>query len=127
MGIACQLLIATHAQLASDKAQSRYTITDLGTLGGRFSSASGINRSGQVVGLSYITGDTVSHGFLYRNNTMKDIGTLGGSLSDASSINNSGQVVGGAYITGNTASHAFLYYGSKMKDLGTLGGTISGA
>jgi probable HAF family extracellular repeat protein len=127
VGMTCQLLLdAAHAQLAADKAQSGYTITDLGTLGGRFSSASGINKSGQVVGFSYITGDTASHAFLY-NGKMKDLGTLGGSVSGASGINDGLQVVGFSFITGDTASHAFLYNGSTMKDLGTLGGGISRA
>jgi probable HAF family extracellular repeat protein len=126
VGMTCQLLLdAAHAQLAADKAQSGYTITDLGTLGGRFSSASGINKSGQVVGFSYITGDTASHAFLY-NGKMKDLGTLGGSQSRADGINNSGQVVGVSLTSGDAAFHAFLYSDDKMLDLNKLVPALSG-
>ncbi len=127
-GLACQLLGAASGQVGADKGQSRYTITDLGTLGGRFSSASDINESGQIVGVSNLLGDTVSHAFLYSNGIMKDLKTLGGTFSDASAINNSGQVVGDASLTGDTASHAFLYRNGTMTDLGTLpGGSLSQA
>jgi probable HAF family extracellular repeat protein len=40
-----------------------YVITDLGTLGGTHSSASGINARGQVVGRSEIAADGSSHAF----------------------------------------------------------------
>src|SRR5262249_45866542 len=59
-----------------------YSITDLGTLGGPFSDANGINASGQVVGYSYID-STHAHAFLYQNGEMRDLGTLGGSYSIA--------------------------------------------
>jgi probable HAF family extracellular repeat protein len=94
----CQLLLSgASGQVAADKAQSRYTITDLGTLGGHFSDASAINNSGQVVGDASLTGDTASYAFLYRNGTMTDLGTLpGGSVSQAHAINNHGEIVGGS-------------------------------
>ncbi len=95
----CGVSTAAHAV-------SAYTITDLGTLGGSYSYASGINNSGQVVGSSKIAGDTTDHAFLYSNGTMSDIGmgsssTATNSASSASAINNSGQVVGTSYGTGN--------------------------
>src|ERR1700719_1606205 len=92
----CQLLLSgASGQVAADKAQSRYTITDLGTLGGHFSSASGINESGQVVGVSNLTGDTASHAFLYRNAPMSDLAVRVGdssSFSSAFGISDSRQV-----------------------------------
>jgi probable HAF family extracellular repeat protein len=106
------------------------TMSDLGTLGGSYSSASGINNSGQVVGYSYTAGGR-QHAFSYSGGTMSDLGTLGGSESYANGINSSGQVVGGSdtvYVpVGKPPSHAFLYSGGTMSDLGTLGGSFSRA
>src|SRR5262249_28902691 len=63
-----------------------YSITDLGTFGGRGSVAYGINGSGQVVGYANLPGDTVRHAFLYDPTAtppMRDLGTLGGTNSTA--------------------------------------------
>ena len=65
---------------------SNGTMTDLGTLGGTVSVATGINTAGQVVGNSNITGDVDFHAFLYNNGTMTDLGTFGGTISSASGI-----------------------------------------
>jgi probable HAF family extracellular repeat protein len=112
-------------------AQRRYTVTDLGTLGGSFGSftpngggGGGLNNSGQVVGGSFISGNSVYHAFLYTGGRMTDLGTLGGSYSIANGINNSGQVVGYSFDAGHEG-HAFLYTGGTMTALGTLGGTAS--
>jgi probable HAF family extracellular repeat protein len=74
---------------------------DLGTLGGIYSRAFGINDSGQVVGYSTIIGDSESHAFIYSNETMIDLNsfTINGiddwdHLTVARSINNLGQIVG---------------------------------
>jgi probable HAF family extracellular repeat protein len=104
-----------------------YSITDLGTLGGNESVASGIDSSGQVVGISRLVSMAV-HAFLWRQGAgMQDLGTLGGFNSQARGINNSGGVAGEAE-TGGNAQHAFLWsQGAGMQDLGTLGGVFSSA
>jgi probable HAF family extracellular repeat protein len=102
----------------SVQAEVQYTITDLGTLGGSYSEAHGINDSGQVVGYSSIGNHY--HAFLYNGTTMNDLGTLGGTSSRAFAINNSGQVTGYGY-TDESLHHAFLYDGTTMNDLGTIG------
>ena len=70
-----------------------YSVTALGTLGGSYSNASGINDSGQVVGDSGTVGNA-SHAFLYSSGNMTDLGSLGSNHSLARGINNAGQVVG---------------------------------
>lgn len=101
-------------------AQVAYKITDLGTLGGSYSSGLGINASGQVTGSSRTAG-SANHAFLWKGTSMADLGTLGGSTSAGLGINASGQVTG--YSSTNLdLTHAFLWNGTSMVDLGTLGG-----
>jgi probable HAF family extracellular repeat protein len=89
---------------------------DLGTLGGTFSYAYGINSAGDVAGLSGIAGDTSQHAFRYQNGAMSDLGTLGGVWSAAYGINDSGDVVGGSATAGGP-EHAFLYANGSLEDL----------
>lgn len=102
-------------------------MTDLGTLGGRTSVATGINNMGLVVGGSeYLVPDSPNHAFQYDGTTMIDLGTLGGASSDAHAVNDAGQIVGRAYNS-NSEFRAFLYDSGVMNDLGTLGGAFSSA
>src|SRR5205809_4225907 len=74
---------------------SRYTVIDLGTLGGTFySQAFGLNNKGSVVGLAELLGDTdfatgfpPVHAFLWRKGLMTDLGSFGGRVSQAISVN----------------------------------------
>src|SRR4051812_3382620 len=86
-----------------------YTITDLGTLGGLYSSGTGINARGQVTGSSSTAGGYF-RAFLWDPATgMRNLGTLGGITSFGTDINASGQVSGQSLIAGNVASHAFVW------------------
>jgi probable HAF family extracellular repeat protein len=100
-------------------------MVDLGTLGGSFSQATGVNVFGQVVGYSLTTAGA-THAFLWQSGKMRDLGTLGGSDSFAMGINARGQVVGFSNLAGGP-SHAFLWQEGAMRDLGTLGGVESQA
>ncbi len=83
--------------LRQKEQQSRYTVTDLGTLGGTFSVAEGLNNRGWVEGLSSLAGDQSQHAFVWRNGVMSDLGTLGGPNSNAYySPNERGEITGNA-------------------------------
>lgn len=133
-------LAAEELQEQHRKAHPRYSITDLGTLGGSNSVPWGINDRGQVVGGSETSdidpnsGFPTFHAFLWNKGVMHDLGTLGGQYSQAllGGINSDGQVVGEAEtstVDPNNppffATHAFLWEKGAMHDLGTLGGTHS--
>ena len=56
----------------------RYSLQVIGTLGGSFSEAHGLNNKGSTAGQSLVTGDLVLHAFFWRKGVIADIGTLGG-------------------------------------------------
>jgi probable HAF family extracellular repeat protein len=105
---------------------STWNIRSLGTLGGSWSGASGINSRGQVVGGS-ARADGENHAFLWdRAAGMRDLGTLG-TYSQAYDINNRGQVVGDSLLAAEV-THAFVWDpDTGMRDLGGLDGPNSTA
>jgi probable HAF family extracellular repeat protein len=135
------VFVAFAISLQLSAQHTRYTVTDLGTLGGNNSFAQGINNRGEVVGVAE-TPDTdpncecpIIHAFLWSNG-IHDLGTLGGRNSGAgmAGVNPEGQVVGFAeteIVDSNNPpfqeSHAFLWQKGVMSDLGTLGGNDSTA
>lgn len=70
-------------------------LSDLGSTGEQFSTASGINNSGDVVGTFATDGFGQTRAFLDRNGQFRDLGTFGEARSFALDINDSGQIVGG--------------------------------
>jgi probable HAF family extracellular repeat protein len=76
-GLATLVLVC----LGTAVAQTTYTVTDLGTLGGTLSIAYSVNNKGWLEGFSTLPGDTAVHAFLWRNGVMTDLGTLGGPNS----------------------------------------------
>lgn len=110
---------AQHATLFSPSAN-----VDLGTLGGFNSTAYGINKAGQIVGDSDITGNSAFHAVLFSGTGSNniDLGTLGGMNSHAYAINNYGEIVGNSYpaTNNNTVYHAFIYKNGAMTDINGL-------
>ncbi|CAA9531773.1 MAG: hypothetical protein AVDCRST_MAG73-1020, partial [uncultured Thermomicrobiales bacterium] len=128
------LFVAPASSLAQDAtpAAPRYTVTDLGTLGGPSSSAHEINAHGDVVGYSAVLADAATptgagdaprtdHAFLWRDGAMVDLGTFGGRSSDTTGINDAGQVAVDAEME-DGATRSFLWEDGAATDLGTLGG-----
>ena len=102
--------------LQQQKQQSRYTVTDLGTLGGTFGVAEGLNNRGWVEGLSTLAGDQSQHAFVWRNGVMSDLGTLGGPNSNAYySPNEIGEIVGNAEtLTSDPLGEDICGYGDHL-------------
>lgn len=135
---------------AQADSETRYTVTDLGTLGGSFSQPIGLNNRGQVAGVTVLAEETALRGFVWKNGTMTDLGTLGGPQGAGTDINSKGQVAGWADLNipappslfnqtsvfcnppmvpdePAVACHAIVWQQGKLTDLGTLGGLNSAA
>lgn len=105
IALAVFTLVLIPANLAAQQAGKfpHYTVTDLGTLGGTFSQAVGINNSGSMAGYSTPPGDLVVHAALWQHGAITDLGTLGGPNSIAPEAepqpNEKGEVAGASDTT----------------------------
>jgi probable HAF family extracellular repeat protein len=97
------------------------TVTDLGNLGGTFGNvALAVNNQGQVVGNSDLSGDTISHGFLWTKETgIQDLGPFPNDVySGALDINTRGEVVGTS-LDANFNLRAVVWENGAPVDLNT--------
>jgi probable HAF family extracellular repeat protein len=115
------------SQANASASAATYTVRSLGTLGGNFSHAYGINDANMVVGTSAIAGSAATRAFVWRNGVLTDLGTLaGGQNSEARAINGEGTIVGWSL---NQAGfmRAVRWMNGNKRNLGTLGGRNSQA
>lgn len=97
----------------------------LGSLGSGFTTATAINDSGEVVGLSYVT-NTDERAFMWQNGVMTALVSLAGTAApngSASAINNQGEIVGESSFvtsTGLLFERATLWQNGQPVDLGAL-------
>ena len=95
-------------------------ITNLGSFGGTCTNATAINNRGQVVGFSFLAGDTVLHPFSWERGKLVDLGTLGGSQAMALHVNDAGDIVGWSLATNESIMHATLWSRGQITDLGAF-------
>ena len=127
------LVVALGSVSLRASAQTRYTMHDLGSLGGAGTFARSLNSHGEVVGTA-ATSSGQFHAFRTSpnspiNSATDDLGTLGGATSTATNVNDQGQVVGSSQ-TPDLYSHAFrsaphLPIRPATDDLGTFSGPPS--
>jgi probable HAF family extracellular repeat protein len=80
--LAVTIQLAAQDQVHNQK-NNHYSVKDLGSLGGTFSSAFGINNKGWVTGAANLEGDQTEHAVLWRDGITTDLGTLGGPNGSA--------------------------------------------
>jgi probable HAF family extracellular repeat protein len=105
--------------LAPATAQAGYTVTDLGTLGGSYSSARAISANGLVTGISS-DASGADQAFVYALGQMQALSDQGASLAGGNGVNASGEVA--AFDQESTSGRALRYENGRMRYLGDLGG-----
>jgi probable HAF family extracellular repeat protein len=95
-------------------------VSDLGTLGGSLATATGINASGSVIGISWLPFNNGAHPFLWDRGTMTDLSTQGAPAGFIpTAINARGQIAGN-YGAGD-GIHAVLWQRGAVIDLSVPG------
>jgi probable HAF family extracellular repeat protein len=74
-------MIPLNPAAQEQKQPLHYTVTIVDGLGGDGGETVGINNRGSASGNSYLPGDIVQHGFIWRKGVTTDLGTLGGPNS----------------------------------------------
>jgi probable HAF family extracellular repeat protein len=106
----------------------RYSIADLGTLGGTESFAYAINDRGDIVGQSRLTGDTSSEGFLYRRTRLTNLAPVNsGHIQTVgpTGINKRGEISCGVISNGLYVPAIYDVHQGSIVTLGSLGSPAS--
>ena len=114
-------LLVLFALPALVHAQTRYTLTNLGNLGGANLYPYSINASGAVVGSERVGIQLATLPFLYSGGVMTRLSSLGGNtdLNDAKGINTAGTIVGHSYVVSSNTYRGWVISGGVLTDLGT--------
>ncbi len=103
-------------------AWSKGKLDVLGTLGGRYGSASAVNQRGEIAGSSQ-TADQTLHAVLWHETRIRDLGlAAGGDYSSAHDINDRGEIVGEANSAPSGKPSGFLWSGDTLHLLPKLAG-----
>lgn len=113
-------------------AQTKYVVSDLGTMGGDSTAIQGINNSGQVTGFGNLTAGGPNHAFRTAANApinplTDDLGLLGGASSTASAINNLGQVAAYERLAVGAPEAVLVQADGSYQNLGDMGGIFAGS
>jgi len=122
---------------SAESGQVRWVMTDLGTLGGRYSVAMTVNAHGQIAGTSRTAG-RVRHVFLWQKRRMIDIGRYGNGTDTGRPmyptllLNEPGQVVWedggrGWFLWDNGVTRHLAFGVRAMNDLGQIVGGSTAA
>ena len=111
---------------------SKRNPVDLGTLGGMFSQASGVDAfTNHVAGSSSLTDEVAIHAVVWdgHSHAMTDLGVLfGGTNSSAAGVTSKGVAAGTSDYNDpifGVVQRAFIYHNSALKMIGTFGGSQS--
>jgi len=123
LAAACALLLGASVRAS----EVRYSVTDLGSLGGDFSGSGSINNKGQIAVTSRTTpGSERRRVFIWQGGAIIDVLELGYD-NTASGINEHGHVAGYYYADPGYRSRGYIYKNGQFTDLGTLGGDYATA
>jgi probable HAF family extracellular repeat protein len=89
----------------------------VGTLGGSFSAALGLNDRGWAAGIASLPGDQATHAFLETSGKLTDLGTLGGPNSDVgfTPFRDDGTLTGDAETAESDPTGAdFCFHGTQL-------------
>jgi probable HAF family extracellular repeat protein len=94
------------------------SVTDLGTLGGAYTTPLAINKRGQVVGFSSTTTNS-GQPFLWQDGSMTALGFLpGGTYGGVDALNDRGQLVGYSQGPPPTFGNHLVLWERQIRDLG---------